>query len=50
MKKEPALIIGVLIAALTALAQALTSGLTWAAAVPLVVGAITRQLVTPAAP
>lgn len=48
MKKEPALIVAALIAALTIVGQVLSGDLTWAAATPLVVGAITRQLVSPA--
>lgn len=47
LKKEPALIIGVLIAVLTVVGQVASGGLTWAAAVPLIVAAITRQFVTP---
>lgn len=50
MKKEPALIVGALIAALTALQQALTSGVDWKAALPLVAGAVIRFFVTPANP
>lgn len=48
MKREPALIIGLLIAILTAVEQGLSTGVTWSAMAPLIVGAITRFFVTPA--
>lgn len=50
MKKEPALIIGAVIAALTVVGQVVSGDLTWAAAVPLIASAIVRQFVTPAKP
>lgn len=49
MKKEPALIIGAVIAALTVVAQVVSGDLTWAAAVPLIVAGVTRQFVSPSA-
>lgn len=48
MKKEPALIIGLLISILTLLGQVAAGEVTWAVAVPLIATAITRFFVTPA--
>jgi hypothetical protein len=50
VNKEPALIIAAVIAALTVVGQVLSGDLTWAAATPLLAGAIVRQFVTPAKP
>lgn len=48
IKQEPAVLIGLLITVLTVVAQVLSGDLTWAAAVPLIVGIITRFFVSPA--
>lgn len=47
-KREPAVLIGLLISILTVIGQALSSDLTWAAAIPLIVGIVTRFFVSPA--
>jgi hypothetical protein len=48
MKKEPAIIIGILIALLTVLGQVAAGDVTWAAAVPVLAGIVTRFFVSPA--
>lgn len=50
LKREPAVIIGLLMSILTVLGQVATSELTWAAALPLLGGIIIRFFVTPAIP
>jgi len=49
IKREPAVVLGAVGATGVALSQALADGLTWQAAVPLVVGVCIRGLVTPVA-
>lgn len=48
LKNEPALIIGALVSILTAVGQVVSGDLTWAAAVPVIVGVVTRFFVSPA--
>lgn len=48
LKQEPAVLIGLLVSILTIVGQVATAELTWAAAVPLIVGILTRFFVTPA--
>lgn len=48
-QKEPALLIGLAITILTLIGQVVSGDLTWAAATPLIVAAVTRQFVTPVA-
>jgi hypothetical protein len=48
LKKEPALIIGVLVSVLALVGQVVAGDVTWAAAVPLIATAVTRFFVSPA--
>lgn len=50
IKKEPALLVGLAISVLTLLGQVVSGDLTWAAAVPLITGAVARFFVSPANP
>ncbi len=47
-KREPAVLVGLLISILTVIGQVVSGDLTWAAATPVIAGLVVRQLVTPA--
>jgi heme A synthase len=47
IKREPAVVLGLVATVALTAAQVSSGDLTWEAAVPLVVGAITRQFVSP---
>ena len=47
IKREPAVLIGLLVSVLTVIGQVASGDLTWAAAVPVISGLVIRQFVTP---
>jgi hypothetical protein len=48
IKREPAVLIGLLASVLVVVQQVVAGSLTWSAAVPVVVGIVTRFFVSPA--
>ena len=48
IKSEPAILVGLVTSVVAVVVQAVTGDITWAAAVPLIAGVITRFFVSPA--